>query len=78
MGAKLTFSSGQNNFYNVSLGQGQEIVAEEALEVAAKNGHWVVLQVSITCVSQLDRSVLRRIGEEDRSLKSSDTSILNQ
>lgn len=33
------------NFHNVSLGQGQEIVAEQALDIAAKDGHWVVLQV---------------------------------
>lgn len=25
--------------------QGQEIVAESALEVASKDGHWVILQV---------------------------------
>lgn len=29
----------------MSLGQGQETVAERALETAAKNGHWVILQV---------------------------------
>jgi len=28
----------------ISLGQGQEIVAEHAMELAAKEGHWVVLQ----------------------------------
>lgn len=28
----------------MSLGQGQETVAEQAIDVAAKNGHWVVLQ----------------------------------
>ena len=32
------------NFHNVSLGQGQEIVAEQALELASKEGHWVILQ----------------------------------
>jgi dynein heavy chain len=32
------------NFHNISLGQGQEIVAENAMELAAKEGHWVVLQ----------------------------------
>ena len=26
--------------------QGQEIVAEKALELASKEGHWVILQVS--------------------------------
>ena len=28
----------------MSLGQGQEIVAENAMAVAAKTGHWVILQ----------------------------------
>lgn len=32
------------NFHNVSLGQGQEVVAEAKLELAAKEGHWVILQ----------------------------------
>lgn len=27
--------------------QGQEVVAEHALEVASKDGHWVILQVSL-------------------------------
>lgn len=34
----------KGNFHNVSLGQGQEIVAENALDVAAEKGHWVILQ----------------------------------
>lgn len=46
MGEKLNFSTNLNNFHNVSLGQGQEVVAEDALDVAANNGHWVILQVS--------------------------------
>merc|ERR1711881_516915 len=44
IGLKLGFSIDNKNFHNVSLGQGQEIVAERALELAAKEGHWVVLQ----------------------------------
>lgn len=28
----------------MSLGQGQEVVAEEAMDIAANRGHWVVLQ----------------------------------
>lgn len=31
--------------HNVSLGQGQEPVAEEAMEFASREGHWVMLQV---------------------------------
>jgi dynein heavy chain len=44
-GRKLGFSSNDKNFHNISLGQGQEIVAEQAMDLAAKEGHWVVLQV---------------------------------
>ena len=36
------------NFHNVSLGQGQEVVAEGAMNTAATEGHWVILQVCIT------------------------------
>lgn len=46
LGEKLNFSANLQNFHSVSLGQGQEVVAEEALDVAAKSGHWVILQVS--------------------------------
>ena len=46
LGKKLGFTFDMLNFHNVSLGQGQEVVAEEAMELSAKKGHWVVLQVS--------------------------------
>ena len=49
LGKKLGFTSDQRNFHNISLGQGQEIVAEQAMDLAAKEGHWVVLQVCV-CV----------------------------
>jgi len=45
LGRKMGFTSNKQNFHNISLGQGQEVVAEEAMEIGAKNGHWVVLQV---------------------------------
>lgn len=57
MGHKLGISTGLNNFHNVSLGQGQEVVAESAMEIAAKNGHWVVLQVNIRFVRFIDTVV---------------------
>ncbi|NXV27861.1 DYH11 protein, partial [Rissa tridactyla] len=41
-----TFTVGTGRFHNISLGQGQEMVAEEALEKAARRGHWVLFQVS--------------------------------
>ncbi|XP_059474542.1 dynein beta chain, ciliary-like isoform X3 [Neocloeon triangulifer] len=44
LGVKLGFSASKRNFHSVSLGQGQEVVAERALAEAAANGHWVVLQ----------------------------------
>lgn len=44
LGKKLGFKSDNKNFHNISLGQGQEIVAEQAMDLAAKEGHWVVLQ----------------------------------
>ncbi|XP_024130607.1 dynein heavy chain 9, axonemal [Oryzias melastigma] len=43
-GKKLGYTLDNRNLHNVSLGQGQELVAEQALDVAAKNGHWVILQ----------------------------------
>lgn len=46
IGKKLKFSSDHRNFHNVSLGQGQEIIAENAIEEASKHGHWVILQVT--------------------------------
>ena len=44
LGNKLGYSSSNGNFHNISLGQGQEIVAEKAMTIASKEGHWIVLQ----------------------------------
>ncbi|XP_053119664.1 dynein axonemal heavy chain 11 isoform X1 [Hemicordylus capensis] len=44
LGKKLGFTIDCGNFHNISLGQGQETVADEVLEKAAKHGHWVILQ----------------------------------
>jgi dynein heavy chain, axonemal len=44
IGKTMGFTMDNRNFHNISLGQGQEVVAEQAMEVAAKEGHWVVLQ----------------------------------
>ncbi|NXC10996.1 DYH9 protein, partial [Orthonyx spaldingii] len=43
-GKKLGYTFNHRNLHNVSLGQGQEVVAEQALDLAAKEGHWVILQ----------------------------------
>ncbi|XP_077184230.1 dynein axonemal heavy chain 17 isoform X3 [Paroedura picta] len=44
LGQKLGFTIDNGKIHNVSLGQGQEVVAENALDVAAIEGHWVILQ----------------------------------
>jgi dynein heavy chain len=44
LGAKLGFTAENGKFSNVSLGQGQEPVAERAVENGHKNGNWVFLQ----------------------------------
>lgn len=46
-GRKLGFTIDHGKLHNVSLGQGQEAVAEVAMEKAAKEGHWVILQVQL-------------------------------
>ncbi|XP_023241581.1 dynein beta chain, ciliary-like isoform X1 [Centruroides sculpturatus] len=43
-GEKMGYTTDNKNFHNVSLGQGQEIVAENALDIASQKGHWVILQ----------------------------------
>jgi len=43
-GKKIGWTFDNQNFHNISLGQGQEIVAEQAMDLAAEKGHWVVLQ----------------------------------
>lgn len=45
-GLKLGFTIDQGTLHNVSLGQGQEEVAERLVKSASKCGHWVILQVS--------------------------------
>jgi dynein heavy chain, axonemal len=44
LGRKMGFTGARRNFHSVSLGQGQEAVAERAMAEAAEKGHWVVLQ----------------------------------
>ena len=47
LGKQLGFTMDNKNFHSVSLGQGQEVVAEAALDTAAEHGHWVILQVCV-------------------------------
>lgn len=56
-GKKLKVSMDRGNFHNISLGQGQEVVAEAAMDMAAKEGHWVILQVRISCIFDVTRSL---------------------
>lgn len=44
LGKQLGYTEDNGNFHNVSLGQGQEVVAEIAMDEGAIKGHWVVLQ----------------------------------
>merc|ERR1712032_1693571 len=38
----LKYTKGET-YHNVSMGQGQDIIAERLLDAAAKHGHWVIL-----------------------------------
>jgi dynein heavy chain len=44
LGAEHGKSILEKTFVNIPMGQGQEIVAETALDLAAKEGHWIMLQ----------------------------------
>ncbi|XP_005407434.1 PREDICTED: dynein heavy chain 17, axonemal [Chinchilla lanigera] len=69
LGKKLGFTIDNGKLHNVSLGQGQEVVAENALDVAAENGHWVILQnihLVARWLSTLDKKVERySMGSHD-------------
>ncbi|XP_059853521.1 dynein axonemal heavy chain 17 [Delphinus delphis] len=69
LGKKLGFTIDNGKLHNVSLGQGQEVVAENALDVAVEKGHWVILQ-NIHLVAQwlstLDKKLERySVGSHD-------------
>lgn len=51
LGKVMGFTADNGNFHNVSLGQGQEVIAEQAMDEALQKGHWVVLQVINTSKS---------------------------
>uniref|UniRef100_A0A8D2N608 Dynein axonemal heavy chain 17 n=1 Tax=Zonotrichia albicollis TaxID=44394 RepID=A0A8D2N608_ZONAL len=61
-GKKLGYTFNHRNLHNVSLGQGQEVVAEQALDVAAKEGHWVILQ-NIHLVAKWLSSLEKRLEQ---------------
>lgn len=44
LGQKEGFTSQKNNYFNISLGQGQDIIANSRLDMAYREGCWVMLQ----------------------------------
>lgn len=58
VGKSKNFTMDHGNFHNVSLGQGQEVVAENAIERASLLGHWVILQVYQVYVRKLISLIL--------------------
>uniref|UniRef100_A0A8W4FMS4 Dynein axonemal heavy chain 17 n=1 Tax=Sus scrofa TaxID=9823 RepID=A0A8W4FMS4_PIG len=55
LGKKLGFTIDNGKLHNVSLGQGQEVVAENALDEAAAKGHWVILQDTLEmCTKEIE------------------------
>ncbi|XP_050529246.1 dynein beta chain, ciliary-like [Daktulosphaira vitifoliae] len=44
IGRKKGYTIEKRNFLNISLGQGQEKVAEDAMDLSSKMGYWVMLQ----------------------------------
>ncbi|XP_057572498.1 dynein axonemal heavy chain 9 [Hippopotamus amphibius kiboko] len=65
-GKKLGYTFNNRNFHNVSLGQGQEVVAEAALDLAAKKGHWVILQ-NIHLVAKWLGTLEKKLEEHSES-----------
>ena len=44
LGIEEGFTIQKNNFFNISLGQGQDVVANAKLEISYKDGCWIMLQ----------------------------------
>ncbi|XP_017386886.1 dynein heavy chain 9, axonemal isoform X2 [Cebus imitator] len=65
-GKKLGYTFNNRNFHNVSLGQGQEVVAEAVLDLAAKKGHWVILQ-NIHLVAKWLRTLEKKLEEHSKN-----------
>ncbi|NXI37002.1 DYH9 protein, partial [Galbula dea] len=65
-GKKLGYTFNNRNLHNISLGQGQEVVAEQALDLAAKEGHWVILQ-NIHLVAKWLSSLEKKLEQHSES-----------
>ncbi|XP_069077648.1 dynein axonemal heavy chain 11-like [Pleurodeles waltl] len=69
LGNKLGFTIDLGKLHNISLGQGQEVIAEIAMEKASKEGHWVILQnihLVAKWLSTLEK-LLEKYSEESHS-----------
>jgi dynein heavy chain len=44
LGQKMGFTEDNGKYHFISLGQGQEVIAEAAMKKGAEEGHWVVLE----------------------------------
>ncbi|GET87016.1 dynein heavy chain, putative [Leishmania tarentolae] len=60
LGRKLGYTYDKENFYNVSLGQGQEVVADRALDKCFAEGGWALLS-NIHLVEKWLRTLERRL-----------------
>ncbi|CBZ32638.1 dynein heavy chain, putative [Leishmania donovani] len=60
LGRKLGYTYDRENFYNVSLGQGQEVVADRALDKCFAEGGWALLS-NIHLVEKWLRTLERRL-----------------
>ena len=69
LGKKLGYSTVNKNFHNVSLGQGQETVAEDAMAIAARGIHekgvyintcYVMFHCHVTCFARFTETVMNR------------------
>lgn len=60
LGNTMDYSLKHGNFHNISLGQGQEQIADAAIEQATENGHWIILQnihLVVTYLSHLEKII---------------------
>ena len=67
LGIEMGFTFDNNNFHNVSLGQGQEQIAERAIDIASDMGHWVILQ-NIHLVLKWLPTLEKKMTQEDKAV----------
>ncbi|KAF2900340.1 hypothetical protein ILUMI_05842 [Ignelater luminosus] len=72
LGKQLGFTFDKGNFHSVSLGQGQEIVAENAMDIAAERGDWVILQnihLVAKWLANLEKKMEQNIESSDENYR---------